>query len=306
MEKTVVFIGFGEAAFYIAKGLYQEGLQGIVAYDVMAADARVGPVIRARAQQAGVALADSIAEAVQGGRFILSLTSGKLAVGVAGQVLPFLRAGQFYLDCNSASPQTKRDIAALPRPDGVGVVDATIMSAVPLNGHRVPILLAGEGSEKFFDALTPYGMNLEVLDAQPGGAAAVKLLRSVFIKALPQVLLECMLAARTYGVLDKIIDSVNGTITGKNMQQLADRFFTGTLLHAKRRSAEAGEAAELLEQMGLDASMSRAAQARLERLAALGLNESMDPDGFVPYSEILDRILEKTQQNQSAQPELIQ
>lgn len=296
MEKLVVFIGFGEAASYIAKGLHQAGLEGMTAYDVMADDPKSGPVIRARAQQAGVTLADSIAEAVKGGRFVLSLTSGKIAVKVAAQVLPHLTAGQFYLDCNSASPQAKQDIAALPRPDGVGVVDLTIMSAVPLSGHKVPILLAGEGSREFLEALTPYGMNLEALDAEPGGAAAVKLLRSAFTKTLPQVLFECMLAARKYGVLDKIMDSVNETIRGKDMGQLADRFFTATLLHAKRRGAEAGEAAELLEEMGLDASMSRAAQKKLERLSALGLNEGMNPDAFLPYLEILDMILQKTQQ----------
>lgn len=292
MEKTIVFIGFGEAAYYIAKGLHEKGLTGMAAYDVCKYDSKTGATIQARAAETGVELADTPEQAVEGGKFVLSLTSAKVAVKVAADILPLLGEGQVFLDLNSAAPETKRQVAALPRPKGVRVCDAAVMGPVPLNGHRVPILLAGEGSASFREAMQPYGMRLEVLDAPPGGASAVKMLRSVFMKGFPQLMLECMLAAEEYGATEKIVDSVQETIGGKTVRQLANQLFSPTVIHAARRASEMGEVISMLDGMGLESSMSAAAKSRLEHLAALHIVDEIGVDAKLDYPEIIRLIRE--------------
>ncbi len=83
MKNLISFIGFGEAAFHIANGLRSEGLMEIIAYDVNQDHDKLGEIIRNRAQESGVILADSLEEAYGDSKFIVSLTSAKVAYNVA-------------------------------------------------------------------------------------------------------------------------------------------------------------------------------------------------------------------------------
>jgi 3-hydroxyisobutyrate dehydrogenase-like beta-hydroxyacid dehydrogenase len=59
---AVGFIGFGEAAFGIARGLGKQGVTSLVAYDIHTTTHKRGELIRARAEEAHVALVSSYAE----------------------------------------------------------------------------------------------------------------------------------------------------------------------------------------------------------------------------------------------------
>jgi 3-hydroxyisobutyrate dehydrogenase-like beta-hydroxyacid dehydrogenase len=287
----LTYIGFGEAAYHIAKGLRQEGFENMIAFDVGLGNPKIGPVIRERAQEAGVQFARDRQEAVDSASYVLSLTSAKVAVAVAEEILPLMEPGQIFLDLNSTAPEVKRKVAALPRKKGVLVVDAAVLGPVPLNGHKVPIVLAGEGAQAFHDTMTPYGMKLEVVDAPVGGASAIKMLRSVFMKGFPQVLLECTLAAQYYGVLEKILDSIEGTLGGKSVRQMATQLFTPTVIHAARRASEMGEVITMLDDLDMEYSMSAATKNRLERLAELHIVDEIGIDAKLEYREIIDLIL---------------
>ena len=56
------FIGFGEAAYNISLGLKGEGVTGIIAYDKMAGDPVMGPMVAGRAAEAEAALLDTAKE----------------------------------------------------------------------------------------------------------------------------------------------------------------------------------------------------------------------------------------------------
>ena len=56
---NVGFIGFGEAAYNIALGLYGEGLHGIKAHDALQNDPMMGKLVHKRAEEAHVELVDS-------------------------------------------------------------------------------------------------------------------------------------------------------------------------------------------------------------------------------------------------------
>jgi hypothetical protein len=56
---AIGFIGFGEAAYHIAKGLRQSGVPRILAYDIHSDTPGRGELIRRRAEETGVRLVPS-------------------------------------------------------------------------------------------------------------------------------------------------------------------------------------------------------------------------------------------------------
>ncbi|MGB4438685.1 MAG: NAD(P)-binding domain-containing protein, partial [Sedimentibacter sp.] len=127
MKNLIAFIGFGEAAFHIAKGLKSEGLNDIIAYDVNQNDEKMGPIIKKRSEEAGVTLAESLEEAYTTSDFVASLTSASVAYVVAKPIITQLVAGQTYIDMNAASPTVKENISKIEHADGVMFCDAAIM-----------------------------------------------------------------------------------------------------------------------------------------------------------------------------------
>lgn len=279
MEHLLAFIGFGEAAYHIANGLKSDGLSGMVAFDVCADDPQRGAFIHKRAQEAGAVLTASLKDAYASSRFIFSLTSAKVALSVAESVIPNLKDGQVFVDLNSAAPTVETAIDRIPRPKGVKFCDAAVMGTVPGNGHKVPMFLTGDGSRDFADTFSAYGMRLTVLDAPTGGSSAIKMLKSVVMKGLPQLMLESFEAAEQYGVLDTLVDSLKESLDGKGVEKLANTFVARTMIHAGRRGAEMRDVVSTLQALDVNADMSKAAAGKLEELARKNWTEKLGPDG---------------------------
>ncbi|KFE54525.1 NAD(P)-dependent oxidoreductase [Pseudomonas syringae] len=270
----ITFIGYGEAAHHISTGLRTTGALRIGAFD-----AKVSPALEQRAADNQVTLFDSLQSACQGARFVVCLTSASSALSIAKTVLPLLVAGQTYVDMNSAAPTVKQAMDQLPRAVGVDFCDSAVMGTVPGNNHKVPMLLSGSGAAAFAAAFSPLGMRLTVLDADAGAASAIKMLKSVVMKGLPQLLLEAFQAGERFGVLDTLVASLGDSLNGKTVEQLTNTFTARTLIHAKRRSAEMDDVVATLEASGVDASMSRATQGQLDKLAATDWADLLGPDG---------------------------
>lgn len=290
----LVFIGFGEAAYNIASGLKSEGLTDIGAYDINAANPQLGELIRKRAAEVGVKLFNRLEDAYQEGEFIASLTSANIALTVAKSIIPHLKAKQVYIDMNSAAPTVKADIAKIPHAEGVMFCDVAVMGTVPGNKHKVPMLLAGDGAEKFKTAFAQYGMKLTVLNADAGGASAIKMFKSVIMKGLPQLMFESFEAAQKYGVLDTLVASLSSSLNGKTVEQLADTFIARTMIHAGRRSAEMQDVVATLENLGVDAAMSKAVVDKLDHLAEQNWVNKLGTDGDkMNYKEAITYFIEK-------------
>lgn len=289
----LVFIGFGEAAYHIASGLKAEGLTDLGAYDRNAADPQMGGLIQQRAAEVGVKLFESLESAYQAGEFIACLTSANSALAVAKSVIPQLKAGQVYIDMNSAAPTVKAEIAQIPHNEGVMFCDAAVMGTVPGTKHKVPMFLAGNGAEKFAAAFSQYGMKLTVLDAKAGGASAIKMFKSVIMKGLPQLMFESFEAAVKYGVLNTLVDSLASSLNGKTVEQLADTFTARTMIHAARRSEEMQDVVATLENLGVDAAMSKATVAKLDLLAKHNWVEILGTNGDkMSYREAMKALIE--------------
>lgn len=270
MDYEIAFIGYGEAAYAISKGLRSEKPVSMTAFDMMA-DAPVrGERIRSRMAEVGVVRAATAQEACSRAKYILSLTSAAVAVQVAEGIIGKLRPGQVYVDMNSAAPTSMTEIDRLPRPEGVLFCDVSLLGSVPATGHRTKMMLSGDGAADFYAFLQGFQARATLLDTPAGSASAIKMFKSVFSKGLPQLLLECLVPAAEYGVMDIVLDSFKDTFKDRNVEQFADEVLFRTLIHASRRSAEMADVADTVEAMGFGSEVSRAVCARLDRLAEYG------------------------------------
>ncbi len=296
MKYQLVFIGFGEASYNIALGLKSEGFESMAAYDVFAEDPKRGELIQSRAQEAGIPLI-GLDEACNEGACIASMNSAKVALSVAKDIIPRLKAGQIFVDLNSAAPTVEEEIDKIPRAHGVLFCDAGVMGTVPGNRHKVPMFLSGGGAQSFYDAFAPCNMKLTVLDAPAGGASAIKMLKSVVMKGLPQLMFESFEAAEKYGVLSTLAESLGESINGKTVEKLANTFIARTMIHAERRSAEMRDVVSTLESLKVDASMSKATVAKLDALAAQQWADKIDPSGDLDYREAIKLLVKQNEED---------
>ncbi len=287
-ELTIGFVGFGEAGFHIAKGFKAEGLQRIAAFDIHRDTPRLGEKIRHRAEATGTRLVDSSRELAESAEILFSTVTCDRAREAAEQTAPFLGASHVYADLNSVSPALKQQIETIIAASGAGFVEAAVMSPIPPHGHRAPMLLGGKAAAVFAKLMMPYGMRLEVISEKVGTAAATKMVRSIIVKGLEALMIECVLAASPYEADERVFSSLAESFPGLDWQKLADYMVSRVVLHGERRAHELDEAAETLRSLGIEPIMAEAAARRQRWCAELGISSQFGPEGPKTYRETLD------------------
>jgi 3-hydroxyisobutyrate dehydrogenase-like beta-hydroxyacid dehydrogenase len=273
------FIGFGEAAFNIAKGLKGEGLDGIMAYDKFWKDAPGSDLICKRADEAHVKLVPTHQELVESSEMVISAVSANMAVALAQSSKPFLTSGTIYVDINATSPMTKEEIDKIISPVALFV--------------EVPVSVSGKGAKAFLEAMSPFGMNITFMDAPAGSASASKMFRSIFMKGFVTLLLEMLVAAHKYKVEDDILMSVKETLTAGPLLEVVNGLVGRGVIHSERREHEMDEVIATLETLQVDGTMSRATKAKLRWCTQLGLKEyfkGVPPKDFHEIFEAIDNI----------------
>jgi 3-hydroxyisobutyrate dehydrogenase-like beta-hydroxyacid dehydrogenase len=280
VSERVGLIGIGEAGAAIGGGLTAAGHQ-VLGYDTV-------PAAEQRAAGAGVELVPSLAALAAGCDVLVCLTNAKAAVSVAAQLVPALTARHLYADWNSASPEVKQRVAETVSPSGARFVDGAVMAAVPPKRHRVPVLLSGAGAADLHAFGERIGLNTEVLGDEPGQASAVKMFRSLLVKGLESLILECALGAHAHGVTDRVLDSMAGSLPMHDWHELATYLMTRSVTHAERRASELSEVGDTLDAAGVEPLLARAGAARLRWLAELHVADRLA--GPADYRRILDLI----------------
>jgi 3-hydroxyisobutyrate dehydrogenase-like beta-hydroxyacid dehydrogenase len=256
---TIAILGLGEAGSHFANDLVALGLT-VIGYD---------PNPK-RTLHPAVRLAQNNAEAAQNADIILSVNLSAVAESVAREVLPVLQPGQIYADMNTASPDTKRAVAAILEPSGQAspgalVVDVAIMAPVPPKGIFTPFLVSGPGAVAFSGELRPFGLEISVLSDIVGEAATRKLLRSIVYKGIAAVIGEAVAAGQSFGLEPYIREQIRSVIGGSD-DALIDRFLEGSRTHALRRSHELEAVVAMLTARNVEPVMSRATLKSLENL----------------------------------------
>lgn len=257
------FIGFGEAASAIAKGLKEAGVAEIAAFDVAAAEPSKASRFREKAKGAGVVLVDSPKALAEGSEIVISAVVSSAALAVAKEMAPHLSRRHFYMDMNSTSPQVKQEVARALASCGAKFVEAAVMDAVPPFGHKVPMLLCGTQAKALAALLVPFGMRLQVLGPEIGPASATKMFRSIMIKGIEALFIESALAASHYGAAERVFASLTESYPGLDWSEFATHLMQRTALHGERRAHEMEEVAATLAAIGEEPIMSLAAAKRL-------------------------------------------
>jgi 3-hydroxyisobutyrate dehydrogenase-like beta-hydroxyacid dehydrogenase len=188
-------------------------------------------------------------------------------------------------DINSVSPQTKRHAQFVIEATGAHYVEAAVMAPVPPYGIEVPMLLGGIEAESVGAALNELGFRTRTVSAKIGVASAAKMSRSVMIKGIEALTVECLRAARHYDAEAIVLESLRDTFA--RMQHHAD--LPGYLVsrvaeHGRRRAAEMREVAETLRDADVEPFMSEAS-ARLQdeivdQMERQGMDYGTLPDPF--------------------------
>src|SRR3954466_8359834 len=108
-------------------------------------------------------------------------------------------------------------------------------------------------------------LNIRAVSIEYGRASAMKLCRSIVVKGLEVVSVECGRAAAFFDVADEVFGSLEATYAGMGWAALAENSLERVSNHGLRRAAEMREAAEIIADMGLDPALARAIAAAQER-----------------------------------------
>ncbi|MCM3789996.1 prephenate dehydrogenase/arogenate dehydrogenase family protein [Domibacillus indicus] len=267
------FVGFGEAAFELASGLKQQGLEKMTAYDPLWNVPAYNELILNRAKTAGVTIVQTPEEVLQQVNAVVVAVPADKALGVSSQLKPHLKNDTLYIDVSASNPDVKKGIAKNVQEKGGKFVDAAMMGPLPVYKHKVPILASGDGTDVFKETMQAFGMNITKVSEVPGEATAVKLIRSIYMKGIAGLYIELLEAAHEFNVETLVIDSLSETINGRTFEETMNRLVTGTALHAVRRSVELGGTIAMLDSANIDSSMSKAAKEKIEKLASLNLKD---------------------------------
>ena len=255
-DRRLAFLGFGEAATAIARGLSGSvGLNG-AAFDIKLRDPGKRESVEANCGALGVSCCGSPGEAVSGACAVFSLVTADQAVDAAVSVSGCLDGRPWYFDCNSCSPGAKLRAEAVIGSGGGRYVDVAVMDPVHKSLHRTPLLISGTDASEAALFLGSLDMSATVIGDRVGRASTAKLARSVFVKGREAILIECLLAARKAGVEGPVLSSLSGTFPEVDWRGVAGRLVGRMQLHGQRRGEEMTAAAELVRELGLPGKMS--------------------------------------------------
>jgi 3-hydroxyisobutyrate dehydrogenase-like beta-hydroxyacid dehydrogenase len=272
-KPTIAFIGFGEAGQAIAAGLRGAGVATMSAWDILFPQA-AGLKLKEAAQAAGVHCANSAADAVRGVDLIISAVTAASSVDAVQSVRAHLAGTPYFLDINSVSPGRKQDTAKLLG-DAGRYVDVAVLAPIYPARHQTPMLLAGPYADAIAPALTSLGMRVSVAGAETGAAAAIKMVRSVMIKGIEALTLECFLAASRAGVIDEVAASMKNNYPGLDWAKIVPYNLERMANHGERRAAEMEEVADTLRELGVEPLMTSATVRRQREMGQIGSQQSV-------------------------------
>ncbi len=135
MGFSLGFIGFGEAAYNMGKGLRKEGLADIKAVF-------------------------SSKELVENSDIIVIAVPARFTASTADGLRPYAKPGQLFADVTTALPPIKEAQAKAYAALGADYIDSAMLGSLMALGHKVPILASGKGCKKWHDLMTPYNMKI--------------------------------------------------------------------------------------------------------------------------------------------------
>jgi 3-hydroxyisobutyrate dehydrogenase-like beta-hydroxyacid dehydrogenase len=261
----LAIIGFGEVGKLFSRQFLERGDCSVAVFDLLFADPEKGPAMHAAAKEIGVRVASNPADAAKDARVVMSAVTASSVQGVADAAAGYLHQGQYFFDVNSASPVTKKNAAAKVNAAHAKYVEGAVMQPVGGIGIKVPILGGGPYAVELATLMNGLGMNITPVTTEPGRASAMKLCRSIVIKGMEAIMVDCAAAAKHWGVEDEVFASLNQTWPSIDFRELAEYMGERVATHGVRRAAEMREAAMMVEDLGMNPGLAAAIADAQER-----------------------------------------
>ena len=171
--------------------------------------------------------------------------------------------GGLFFDWNTVAPEVKRRIAAAA---GAGTVDVALLDSVDGASRRPRLAVSGPAAGRGAELLTGVGFDVVVAGPEVGQAAALKYLRSVFMKTLEALVLEFSALASELDPNDIVRDSLTNNL-GTEFAAFMDLLLTTNRVHAERRAHELDDAVASFTSDGTRPELAEAAAELLHRAA---------------------------------------
>ena len=266
---TLVLAGFGEVGQSYARSLLQQRVN-LRIYHPNASEHT-----QAAAAAQGLVICNAALAAFKEADIVMSVAPGQSALQIAAAAADVLKPGALFADLTSAAPSTIRESSALFAADAY--IDVAIMGAVSIHGLRTPLLASGAGAYRLEAALQPLGFQIESLpNSANGDATSLKILRSIFTKGMDAVVMECMLAAEAAGLRELLLQQL-ADLDLSTTRELIEMFVRTHVPAAARRQHEAHAAANQLNEIGIDAFVTRAVQQRYDHTVSLMGKDARNP-----------------------------
>ncbi len=244
-KMNVGIIGFGEVGQIFAKGLIECG-HCVYVYDILLQEAQ-NPLTD-KILTLGAEPVDQIQSLGKTCSLIISVVSSSASESVSRNISETLVEGTMFLDLTTSTPQRKNTNEKFITSVGGTYIDGAIMGTVATDQFDVPLLIAGEKSKETSEFLNSLGFHSQEISLPNGGAASIKLIRSVFMKGLEALIIETMVAAKKFNVADEVMESVSKTINNNDFTELSNALITTHVIHRNRRYKEVLDSSNLIQE----------------------------------------------------------
>jgi 3-hydroxyisobutyrate dehydrogenase-like beta-hydroxyacid dehydrogenase len=204
---------------------------------------------------------------------VVSAVFGSAAYEVAQKAVAHMRQGACFVDMTTADPDDMEKAAALLKSQGMAFVDVAIVGAVQLHRAKTPLLCAGEKADEVAALFTQLGTPIQVVGRQPGDAAALKLLRSIFTKGLEALSIECLLTAEKRGLREQV-HAILSDVDQGSLRALMESMVCTHIEHSARRQQEVVEAQRQMQHAEVSPLVTSAVEQLFARTAH---NQSTTP-----------------------------
>ena len=288
---TVMLLGFGEGGAYLAGALRRHsarlGVRTVLAYDATAGNPGAAGALRKLARDLGVGLVDEPGKGMAEADVVFSLVPGTVAVEVAALAGPRMKPGAAYVDLNSITAQMMRDVAAALDGARIDVVDGAVLGNFR-GSEPVPVILAGAAADRAAALLPEDAFVVDVIAGPVGDASAIKMLRSVLMKGLEALCVECLVAAEVEGVRPALLRAFRD-LDSRPFANTMELLTVTHLVHAARRLGEVKRVADVLAASGVEGTMTEATRRLFSAtVAAAAAPEDGTP---LPLDETLDVLI---------------
>ena len=283
-------IGYGEVGQALGRGLKNTKGLSISVFDIQFNQDAASSELKARVEAQQLIAENNLDSLIVNNELILSVVTGKVALGVVEESLPHLNKDKLFVDMNTVTPQQKVKMGELIERTGGTFIEIAILGSVASYSYKSPMLACGKKARDFADYLNHMGFAVSFLSEKVGQASSMKMLRSVFAKGIEGLLFEMLVAAERCNMLEEVMNIVTAHMDRSSFLEIAESWVTTSVNHAGRRAEEMDHVIETLKNLKVHPLMAAATKERLRKVSELNIKELLMGEKPKDYRKVIKAV----------------